>query len=612
MQQRQQNQSNELRVDIIPKREIEIGKELQIAVAIPNHNNISWIKILVNKYGENPSIIKEMKKTKEGDNSKYHTSITFTSCGIYDFFFLFCEDGEEKAIKINRETMKPFITTSYTESPYWRMLVIQEEFTVPEWAKNQIFYQIIVDRFYKSPNGNVKKTEGRNYRSWGDFPNWKRNQQGQFHNNDFFGGNLKGIEEKLPYLKSLHIGVIYLSPINKNPERYDGYASINHMEIDPDLGDFSDLQSLHEKANEMGMHILLDIAVNHCSSDNPIFQEALKNPKSPYRDWFYFDENGNYRYWYNMFQDMPVFNQNNLDCQNYIYGKNGMIDKFAKYVDGFRLDVAEEIQPFFLEGIRNRANHKTPHLIIAEAWWKEDTKKFGKCFDGITNYPFTNAILKYIAYGEYEQLKEKVKEITEAYPQNAIMLNSLDTHDMVRGLTALGGKCMRKGEERIWDIDKDPSPWHRDTSEGRKFFTDEFREFEYQNDLLEKRQYEYAKNRLKLAVMVQYFVKGNPCIFYATEVGVHGYKDPFNRKSFPWDRMDTELLTFYQKMGEIRSGFDAENSETRFICADEEVLIFERANRKNAVVVAINRGDNLRKVELPERYKKKQKRCCCR
>lgn len=598
--------NNEVLINMEPKRELEISKELKISITIPKiSGKISRVKVLFNKYGEKPSIIKEMQKTKEDENSEdYYTSVKFNDYGNFDFFFSFYEGNTKKAIKINRKTNKPFITTEEQEAPYWRILVIRNDFFIPQWAKNQIFYQIFVDRFYKSPNKKTKKLEGRNYRKWGELPNWQRNEKGDFHNNDFFGGNLKGIEEKLKYLKSLHVGVIYLSPINESLYRYDRYASTNHKKIDPDAGDFKDLKSLHEKANAMGMYIILDVALNHCSSDNPIFQKALENPDSKYRNWFHFDAKGNYKYWYNEFKDMPIFNQRNLEFQNYIYGEDGVIDTFSRYVDGFRLDVAEELQPFFLEGIRKRANKDRPHLIIAESWKKENASMFGKCFDGTTNYMFTNAILKYIVYGEYEYLKWQVRDIAESYPKNTIILNSLDTHDIVRALTILGGKGMRKGYDRIWDIDKDPSPWHINTSKGRIFLTDAFREFEFDNDILEKKQYEYTKNMLKLAVMIQYFLEGNPCIFYGTEVGLHGYKDPFNRKCFPWDNIDEELLTFYQKMGELRSHFHGDDSETKFLQADKDIFIFERFQMENSVFVAVNRSSKEKRIELPIRGRK--------
>lgn len=599
-----EKRGNEIRINVSNKKEIEISKELRISVAIPKSiGEVQDFKILVNRYGENPSIIKKMEKTKEDNDSiEYSANVKFDMYGNYYFFFsleLKDEKGvNRRAIKISRENGKPFLTYEDKESPYWIVLVIQDNFEVPEWSKDQIFYQVFVDRFCKSEQPITGNQPGRNYRVWGDFPDWRKNQNGMYHNNDFFCGNIKGIEEKLEYLKSLNVGVIYMSPINESLYRYERYASTNHMEIDPDAGTFEDLKCLHDKAKAMGMHLILDVAFNHCSSDNPIFQEALHNPNSKYRNWFYFDENGNYRYWYNEFKDMPVFNQNNQEFQEYIYGENGVVAKFAKYVDGFRLDVAEELQPFFLEGIRNRANQHEKHLIVGECWNKVDISLLGKSLDCLTNYLYTNAIYKYIVYGEYEYFKWQIEDLLASYPNNTIdtMINSLDTHDIVRALTILGGKYMRNGYERIWEIDRDPSPWHSNTAKGRIFSTEDFRKFESENDFLGKEQYEYAKKLLKIAVIIQYFLPGNPCIFYGTEVGLHGYKDPFNRKCFPWDNMDSELLEFYKKIGEFRSHYKGANSEFKVIYADQNILAFERWNEQNAIMVAVNRTNSEMKM----------------
>ncbi|MEI3356389.1 MAG: alpha-amylase family glycosyl hydrolase [Clostridia bacterium] len=102
----------------------------------------------------------------------------------------------------------------------------------------------------------------------------------------------------------------------------------------PDAGTFENLKELHEKANANGIKIIIDVAFNHCNSDNRIFQEAIRNPSSKYRNWFFIDNNGNYQYWYNEFKDMPVFNQRNYEFQQYVYGENGVIAKYAPYVDG--------------------------------------------------------------------------------------------------------------------------------------------------------------------------------------------------------------------------------------------------------------------------------------
>ena len=281
---------NQILMTMSHMREIEIKEELQINLSLPKSiGNIQEVLVVFNRENENPCIIKEMYKTKEEiDFIDYKVRVSFLPFNRYEnyfFFFLLRVNGQEISIKINRKTGKPFLTTG--ESPYWRILVTQSDFTVPTWAKNAVFYQIFVDRFCKSQNKAKAKIEGRNYRSWGKMPYWRRNEKGEFHNNDFFGGDIKGIEEKIEYLKNLGVDVLYISPINFSTYRYERYAATNHLEIDPEAGDFEDLDSLHKKANSLGMHIILDIAFNHCNSDNPIFQDAINNPNSKYRNWFY-------------------------------------------------------------------------------------------------------------------------------------------------------------------------------------------------------------------------------------------------------------------------------------------------------------------------------------
>jgi len=201
---------NKLKVEFTPKeRKIALGKELEIRVEIPKEvGKVENLKVLFNKFGENPSIIQELQKTKEEENYEtYCTKVQFNKLGEYFFFFLVKIDGREKAIKISRETNEPFITEG--ESPYWKVL-IHNDYTVPGWAKGKIVYQIFVDRFNKSSNYVAEQQPERKYRIWGHQVNWGRDENGHFHNNDFFGGNLKGIEEKLDYLESLGVEILYL------------------------------------------------------------------------------------------------------------------------------------------------------------------------------------------------------------------------------------------------------------------------------------------------------------------------------------------------------------------------------------------------------------------
>lgn len=592
-------------ISVLTKKEVEINKEFEITVvAQKSIGNLGKCTVLFNKQGESPSIEKQMNREEEGEKVRYWAKVNFPNIGNYYFFFILQVNGKEVAIKISRKTNKPFLLEKEEESPYWKVLVTQENLGVPKWATDKIVYQIFVDRFNKVVGGVARKIEGRNYRNWGEMPDWTRNSQGEFHNNDFFGGNIKGITEKIEYFKKLSVGILYLSPINESLYRYERYASTNHMEIDPDAGTFEDLKELHEKANANGIKIIIDVAFNHCNSDNPIFQDAIKNPNSKYRNWFFIDNNGNYQYWYNEFKDMPVFNQRNYEFQQYVYGENGIIAKYAPYVDGFRLDLAEALEPFFLEGIKRRANESEARLIVGEYWNLASLNVLGKGIDSPTNYLFTDGILRFIVYGNSKNLNNQIQTILENYPQKTIdtMLNSLDTHDMMRALTILSGKYIRPEPDRIWEIDKNPSQWHIKVHGREKFLTEEFRKFEFDNDKLTDEEYKLAVKRLKIAVILQYFLVGNPCIFYGTEVGLHGFKDPFNRKCYPYGNEDLELLEFYQKIGEFRNKYVGTNSQYKTLDYDKDIFAFERKNETNSVFVVVNRGEYPRNFEIPKEF----------
>lgn len=602
--------------NISERRDVDISDTLRVELAFPRTlGNVQNVTIYVNRYGESPGIVKELILDKQEEKYvSYFVDLNFEMYGNYFFFFKVNYIDEHTvyrsmALKISRETNKPTLMPESQESPYWVVFVRYDNSDVPEWAKDTVYYQIFVDRFYRSESVDSGHMNARNYRSWGEMPNWHRNERGKYHNNDFFCGNIRGVEEKLEYLKSLGVGVIYLSPINESLYRYDRYASTDHMKIDPDAGDFEDLRSLHQKASELGMHIVLDIALNHCSSDNPIFQEALHNPQSRFRDWFFFDENNGYRHWFNLFIDMPVFNQKNREFQEYVYGEDGIIDVFSKYVDGFRLDVAEELKPWFIHGIRERANSNGKHIIIGECWFKVSLDMLGNALDTTTNYVFSNAMYKYVVDGDITGFIVEVMSILDSYPQNTIdtMLNSLDTHDMVRALTILGGKNMKHSKDRIWDIDYDPSPWHYDAAGGRKFDTDGFRQFEFDNDVLDDASYAYAKKLIKVCSIILYFLPGCPCMYYGTEVGLHGYKDPFNRKTFPWDSQDEELLSFFRSIFEFRNQVKLAGSTFKVLDISTKCLMFTMTNEANSVLVVVSRDGGRISVDVPQEYADYQK-----
>ena len=192
-----------------------------------------------------------------------------------------------------------------------------------------------------------------------------------------------------------------------------------------------------------------------------------------------------------------------------------------------------------------------------------------------------------------------LEELVENYPQETIdsMLTSLSTHDIIRAMTIIAKRqYARTGWMDIWKIDEPPSPWHGYNS----FDTDGFRQFEYENDKISKEGYEYAKSLFKVATLLQYFVLGNACIYYGDEAGLYGWKDPFNRKCYPWGSEDTDLVNFFRGLGVIRNMCNLTNCNPKLIYSDHDIFSFVRGDE---VFVAVNRGENTRNVQIPEEFK---------
>ncbi len=593
---------NGICVSISHSREIAIDSPLHIEVIVNTSMwNTNYCKVLFNRHMESPSIVRDLSVKYSTDTLKvYSLDISFNQLGNYYFFFVIDLNGVEKALKLDKTKSEVIVTDQWVESPYWKIL-ITHDFQIPDWSRG-IVYQLFIDRFNKADDREYPHQPGRSYQIWGHMVNWLRDSSGEFHNNDFFGGNLKGIEAKVPYLHRLGVRILYISPINFSILRYERYAATNHMEIDPDVGTFEDLKSLHETCLSYGIHIVLDMAFNHCHISNPMFQDAISNPDSPYRKWFKWNADGTPSFWFG-FTDMPEFDENCKEYQDYIYGpENSVVALFAPFVDGFRLDLACFLIPITLRGVRNRANAFGPHVIYGEWWDRPDISVLGDQIDAPTYYPITNALYKYILYGYCDVLTDELQYMLDNYPQNTldILLFSADTHDIIRALTILGkSQYMMSDYRRVWDIDQPPTIWHRNG----KFYTDEFREFEFNNDELSPEEYEHAVALLKLFSVVQYFLIGNPCLYYGTEAGLFGWKDPFNRKCFPWGHEDQQLLDHFIKLGNFRNIFDSEKSLPRITYIDEHLLTFVRENAKNKVFVAINRSDNeSRKLDIPDEF----------
>lgn len=477
----------------------------------------------------------------------------------------------------------------------WQLTVYDPDFKTPEKFKGGIIYQIFPDRFCASgsPKSDLPIDRIIN-KDWGGLPQWQPDEFGKIEKYDFFGGDLKGIEEKLPYLKDLGVSCIYLNPIftAHTNHRYD---TANYMEIDPMLGDEDDFKSLCFASEKLGISIILDGVFSHTGADSIYFNKfgrykgagAYNSKASPYYPWFKFNTWPNdYASWWGV-DILPELDEENPDFIEYISGEDGVAQKWLKAgASGWRLDVADELPHVFLDEFRKSVKSvKEDAYILGEVWEDASDKishggrrryLLGDQLDSVMNYPFSDALLRFISGGSGADFAEAVMGILENYPKPAIdtLMNHLGTHDTVRILSLLGGAT---------DAGKDCRAY----------------------TALSPEQITRAKKLLKTAITVLYCLPGIPSIYYGDEAGLEGGCDPYNRACYPWGKEDCELIDFYKTLGKLRranSCFISGDFET--IYEGNRALAFLRSSADSSVLCFANFGAEKLSFHLPEKLRK--------
>ena len=527
-----------------------------------------------------------------GEN-RYHTQLNFSKNNTKFYYFKATVNGTNKTIKRNWDN-KGILSNDITQERYgvhWQLTVYDQNWETPNSLKG-IMYQIFPDRFYnsKAVKENVSKEKVLR-QDWGSLPEYRPNDNNIITNSDFFQGDLKGITLKLPYIKTLGVTVLYLNPIFKAYSNH-GYDTGDYMEVEPLKGTNTDFRVLCEEAKKLGISIILDGVFSHTGSDSKYFNKfnnydsigAYQSKNSPYYEWYKFDSFPNiYRSWWG-FDTLPEIDKQNKSYIEYV-------KKVIRYwmnmgADGFRLDVADELTNHILDVIASTVKEFGNKPVIGEVWEDASTKiAYGgrrkyftnRQLDSVMNYPFKNAILDYVKYGNRDTLYYPLMSIIENYPTPVIngVMNLLGSHDTERAITKLGG--IEGNNDRVWQVN---------------------------HHFLEKEQYEIGKQRLKVASIIQYFLPGIPSLYYGDEAGLVGYKDPFNRCCYPWGNEDKELLEHFIKIGKVRmENIDClSTAKFAFVMLDQNICIFERITEKESLLIAINRTENRKILPIPEKY----------
>ena len=567
------------------------GEALRLRLLLHNDARVHEAFLILRKdEWDNPWHIKLEPKEWLEDYRFYDTEINLEE-GLYWYSFRYTSDyGEFYVTKT--ETSLGIVSR---EGASWQQTVYNKDFKTPDWLDGGIIYQIFPDRFYNSGKEKHNVPEDRYLvEDWAKQPEFRQPNDKCRLGNDYYGGDLLGIEQKLDYLEELGVSCIYLNPIFEAHSNHR-YNTADYMKIDSLLGDEKDLESLIKKAKKKGISIVLDGVFSHTGDDSIYFNAkgrydslgAAQSQDSPYFKWFSFSEYP-YRYaaWWGI-KTLPETNENSPEFTEFIAGENGVIRHWLKKgIMGWRLDVADELPDEFLDNIRKAVKAEGKDKYLLGEVWEDATNKIsygyrrrflrGKQLDSVMNYPFANAIVDFLKGAHGSRIMNTVLDILENYPPEAVktLMNHIGTHDTPRILTRLGADNMLDGNR-------------------------EAQSHSFLNDW----QYDRAVKLLKLASVLQFALPGVPSIYYGDEAGMQGFGDPFCRAGYPWGNENKELLEFYKALGKARRNCKAFVSGSFVpVYSDNNLVCFIRENEKAKAFIAVNRSEETREIELPNEF----------
>ena len=473
----------------------------------------------------------------------------------------------------------------------WQMTVYDAASPTPGWFGEGLTYQIFPDRFRRSHLPDMAKMPwGRRlHENWDDIPDYLPDEDGEYCR-DFFGGDLAGIREKLPYLRELGVETLYLCPIFEASSNHH-YNTGDYRRIDPMLGTEEDFRALCAEAHALGIRVILDGVFNHNGKDSRYFNAdgrydtvgAAQSQDSPYYPWFHFHPGPtDYDAWWGI-RDLPAVNESAPSYRDFIFeGEDSVIRHWLRAgADGWRLDVADELPDDFIAGIRQAMDETKPGCLLLGEVWEDGSNKIAysqrrKYLLGgethcLMNYPFRTAALCYLRGGDAADFRESMETIRENYPAPAFQsaMNFLGTHDTPRVLSLLGeGQTPADKAERA-----------------------AFR--------LRPEEERLGKERWKLASALLYAFPGSPMLFYGDEAGLQGLEDPFCRGGYPWGREDEDLLAWFRLLGRLRKRPSLRRGDLTWLHAQGPLLAFRRQADGETTAAAFNAGDAEVALTLP-------------
>lgn len=470
-----------------------------------------------------------------------------TGCLVW-YYFILSAEGKTYFYGNNPEMLGGEGQLYEKEPPAFQITVYDRGAKTPDWFKHAVLYQIFPDRFYRSGLPLSGKKGAVIHADWNNTPCYfKDPDTKEIVAYDFFGGNLAGIEAKLPYLKELGVSAIYLNPVFESTSNHR-YDTGDYHKIDPLLGDNEAFAGLCQAAEKSGVRIILDGVFSHTGSDSKYFNReenydsvgAYQSMKSPYYEWYDFKRYPfEYESWWG-FTNLPNVKETTPSYIDFIIDREDSVLKYwmKQGIKGWRLDVIDELPPAFSQRFYKTLKEVDPEAVLIGEVWEDASNKVsygvsraylsGKELDSAMNYPLRKIWLDYFLEREdAAQTNRRILNLYENYPRQHFyaMMNLVGSHDVERVLTLLGEAPFYEGMPAI--------------SQSRYRLPNE--------------QYQLAVARLKMLSLLQMTFPGVPCVYYGDEAGMQGFRDPYNRGAFVWGKEDAYLLGWYKKVIALRN-----------------------------------------------------------
>ena len=512
---------------------VRAGQSVHLSLCIPEELGYVDPHLVLQKEGRYDVPVHYRMKFDGQTPHQNHFSVdvTLNDVGLYFYYFDLYTDFR----RIVRGPDNCGVV-SWQEGESWQITVYEADFETPAPIKGKVFYQIFPDRFCEGVENKPMPFPDRLYQADKHAePFWQPNEVGGHLNEDYFGGDLKGIQMKLPYLREMGVDYLYLNPIFEAHSNHR-YNTADYLNVDPLLGTNEDFEALCAEARKYGIGIVLDGVFSHTGSDSR-----------------YFNREGR-------------------------YGEGGVIDTWLRRgAAGFRLHVADELPDEFIEKVRTAVKRVGPDKFLLGEVWEDATTKFGfdkrrtyllgKGLDSVMNYPFKNAVLGFVCGRDAGQTMTDILSICEHYPAPALdtALNFLSTHDTERALTVIADEPAN-GRGREWQS-------------GRCVTGD---------------AYEEGMLKLRMAYAIIYPLPGVPCLYYGDEIGMQGYRDPFNRGFYCWNSHEERLKPVLAQLAQLRHTCEAfRTGELRVLRAEGGVLHYQRIGEFEAAEIIVNRTEHI-------------------